>query len=81
MSAHPYATMFAGMTAGYFVAMYMERTTYKVPAPPKRTRVDASDRLPFTGPHTLTSQDEFVRDSRHKAKTTTGAVMGLPTAK
>ncbi len=29
MSAHPYITMFAGMTGGYFVAMYLERTTYK----------------------------------------------------
>lgn len=26
-------------------------------------------------------KDEFVRDDRHKAKTTTGAVTGLPTAK
>lgn len=29
MSSHPYWTFFWGTTAGYFVAMYIERTTYK----------------------------------------------------
>jgi len=29
MAQHPYLTMLAGMTAGYFVAMYLERTKYK----------------------------------------------------
>lgn len=29
MAQHPYATMFGGMTFGYFVAMYFERTKYK----------------------------------------------------
>ena len=29
MAQHPYMTMFAGMTAGSFVAMYLERTKFK----------------------------------------------------
>lgn len=79
MSAHPYATMFAGITAGYFVAMYTERTTYKVPAP-KGSRFGCKRSISIHRTAHI-SQDEFVRDHRHQAKATTGAVTGLPTAK